>query len=97
MSSEQIPEDVLELAAKAGVNEAEWYSGRFDIPEPGSAVTDQSNRRSDLHRIVQLDRQTNSAPGPLAFMMALPGSIATACRRARAGAARRASQASPGE
>lgn len=61
--SEQIPEDVLERARRAGAEDLDWYAGRLDVRDDDAGSGDTpAGEREELEAIAERHR-TESAAG----------------------------------
>jgi hypothetical protein len=54
MPINRVPDDVLELARKAGAEEFEWYSGRLDLGEADEHSARPKGSNTEEHRRQQL-------------------------------------------
>lgn len=60
--SEQIPEDVLERARRAGAEDLDWYAGRLDIRNDDQRRTDTpAGEREELEAIAERHRTDSAA------------------------------------
>lgn len=57
MPMNRVPQDVLDLARKAGAKDFEWYSGRVDLGDEDESDRAESSRRAELQRIAENHRR----------------------------------------
>lgn len=84
MPIDQVPEDVLALARKAGVDDFEWYSGRFDVAEDDSNDRQSVERRAELRRLAEdYRRQSKDRSATAVAPMALTSRLRSVAMRLR--------------
>lgn len=82
--SDQIPEDVLERARRAGAEDLDWYAGRLDIRDDQSGGDTPAEERKELEALAERHRtESAQAGGGVATLMRFFGRfLPRATRRA---------------